>query len=386
MTTLTVGSGQQYATIAAAVNASNAGDTIEVQAGTYTNDWLNITHDLTLTAVGGFAKLVTANGWQPPDGKAYITESGNVTISGFDVSGVTVPDNNGAAIRYQGGNLVLYDVYFHDNQEGLLGAADPNGTINIDHSEFSANGDGSGSTHNIYVGAIADFTISNSYIHDAIVGHEIKSRAASNTITDNRIFDNQGTASYTIDLPNGGNLVATGNVLQQGPNSENRSIFAYSEEGLAYPSNNVTFTGNVIVNDRSGDTSILNPTGVGLNSFVGDDTFNLTNSLGGTVLGTHPVLDLSPIGFLPPSGSTPPPGSPPPPPTGSPPPPTEPPPTSPPPLSPLDQYHLDVQNDFNIWAVQHPKLAAMPKTLGVLHTEVTSTTVLGAIHGDHWST
>jgi hypothetical protein len=51
----------------------------------------------------------------------------------------------------------------------------------------------------------------------------------------------------------------------------------------------------------------------------------------------------------------------------------------------LDQYHLDVQNDFNTWAVTHPKLATMAKTLGVLHTEVTSTTVLGIIHGDHWS-
>jgi hypothetical protein len=382
MTTLTVGSGQQYATIAAAVNASGTGDTIEVQAGTYTDDWLSIDHDLTLTSVGGWTKLVT-DGAQPPDGKAYITESGNVTISGFDVSGVSVPDNNGAAIRYQGGNLVLEDVYFHDNQEGLLGAADPNGTISIDHSEFAFNGDGSGSTHDIYVGAIAAFTLSHSYIHDAVVGHEVKSRAASNTITDNRIFDNQGTASYTIDLPNGGNLVATGNVLEQGPNSENRNIFAYGEEGLAYPSNAVNFNSNTIVNDRSGDTSILNPTGVGLTSFANNSEFNLTNPLGATVLVTRPTLDLSPIAFL--AGSTPPPGSPPPPPTSSPPPPTEPPSTSPPPLSPLDQYHLDVQNDFNTWAVTHPKLATMAKTLGVLHTEVTSTTVLGIIHGDHWS-
>ena len=124
---------------------------------------------------------------------------------GFDISGVTVPDGNGAAIRYEGGALSLSDDYFHDNQEGLLGAADPNGTIAIDHSEFASNGDGSGSTHNLYVGAIASFSLTNSYIHDAVVGHEVKSRAASNTITGNRIFDNGSSASYSIDLPNGGN-------------------------------------------------------------------------------------------------------------------------------------------------------------------------------------
>ena len=35
--------------------------------------------------------------------------------------------------------------------------------------------------------------ITNSYIHDAIVGHEIKIRAQTNTITDNRILDNAGS-------------------------------------------------------------------------------------------------------------------------------------------------------------------------------------------------
>jgi hypothetical protein len=35
---------------------------------------------------------------------------------------VSVPDGNGAAVRYEGGNLTLNDDYFHDNQEGLLRA------------------------------------------------------------------------------------------------------------------------------------------------------------------------------------------------------------------------------------------------------------------------
>ena len=44
----------------------------------------------------------------PPNGKAMITESGaNVAINGFDISGVAVPDGNGAAIRYEGGSLSL---------------------------------------------------------------------------------------------------------------------------------------------------------------------------------------------------------------------------------------------------------------------------------------
>jgi len=39
MATLTVGSGKQYGTIAAAVAAARAGDTVAVSAGTYANDF-----------------------------------------------------------------------------------------------------------------------------------------------------------------------------------------------------------------------------------------------------------------------------------------------------------------------------------------------------------
>ena len=86
-------------------------------------------------------------------------------------------------IRYEGGNLTLNNVYFHNNQDGLLGAADLAGTISINNSEFAFNGIGDGKTHNLYVGDIANLTITNSYFHDAIVGHEIKSRAENTTIT-----------------------------------------------------------------------------------------------------------------------------------------------------------------------------------------------------------
>ena len=104
MAVLTVTPGQS---IQDAVNAASPGDTIDVNAGTYTDDFLTIEQSLTLQAVGGEAKLVEDT--DPPDGKAYITEgqSGiSVAINGFDISGVSVGDGNGAAIRYEGGNLV----------------------------------------------------------------------------------------------------------------------------------------------------------------------------------------------------------------------------------------------------------------------------------------
>ncbi len=385
MSTLSVGPGQTYATINAAVDASQAGDTIEVQAGAYTNDFLQIDHDLNLVAVGGWVKLVATA--QPPDGKAMITESGNVTISGFDISGVTVPDQNGAGIRYEGGNLTLDNVFIHDNQEGILGAADLSGSITITASEFARNGDGSGHTHGIYVGSVARFTLTNSYIHDTVVGHEIKSRALDNVITGNRIFDNNSTASYSIDLPNGGNATISGNVIQQGPNTQNPAIIAYGEEGASNGAGTVSIRDNTIINECPGGYLLLNPGG-GSVGFSDNVVFGLTQiPSGSTVLAARPVLDLAPIGFLgqQPPPSPPPPAEPPPPPSEPTPSPEIPPPSPTPVLTPLEQYHADVLADFKVWAPLHVKLATMDRTLKILNTELNSTTVLGVIRGDKWS-
>jgi hypothetical protein len=54
-------------------------------------------------------------------------------------------------------------------------------------------------------------------------------------------------------------------------------------------------------------------------------------------------------------------------------------------LTPLEQYHADVLADFQAWAPLHVKLATMDRTLKILNTELTSTTVLGVIKGDRWS-
>jgi hypothetical protein len=310
MATLTVSPGQS---IQAAIDAANPGDTIDVAAGTYQNQFLTVEKSLTLEAIGGPAVLVaTVNA---PNGKAIITEGQpglTVNISGFDISGAVVGDNNGAAIRYEGGTLNLSNVDLHNNQEGLLGAADPNGAISIDHSEIDHNGDGSGSTHNLYIGAIARFTLTNSYVHDAVVGHEIKSRAASNTIQNNRVFDNNGSASYSIDLPNGGNATISGNVIEQGPNTQNPAIIAYGEEGITHPGMSFIVSANTIVNDDPSGRLLLDPTTI-QPTFSGNDVWGLPAGAGLALLSARPTLDTSAVQFSYPGTTVTPPPPPPPP-------------------------------------------------------------------------
>ena len=82
----------------------------------------------------------------PPNGKAILTTTTDVILDNIEFSGAAVSSGNGAGIRYEGGALVINDCYFHDNQDGLLSADDPTGSITINNSEFANNGTGDGFT------------------------------------------------------------------------------------------------------------------------------------------------------------------------------------------------------------------------------------------------
>ena len=380
MATLTVAPG---GSIQAAIDVAAPGDIVDVAAGTYGSQFLAISKSLTLEAIGGPVVLHATS--SPPNGKAMIDAGGSgvtINISGFDVSGVAVGDQNGAAIRYEGGSLSLSNVYFHNNQEGLLGASDAAGSISIDHSEIANNGDGSGSTHNLYIGAIASFTLTNSYVHDAVVGHEVKSRAASNTITGNRIFDNSGSASYSVDLPNGGNASISGNVIEQGPNTQNPFIIAYGEEGRSNPGTSFAISSNTIVNDDPSGSFMLNPSGASLafqnNQVYGLGVSKLPAGSGTVLLAGRPSLDTSAMAFIYPGTGTapPPPQTPPPPPVQQPP---------PPPALTLSQYHTLILADFNVYSKVHPEVWQSPASVHALMSEISSTTVLAHVSGDLWS-
>ena len=230
MAALTVGPGQQFATLAGAVAASQDGDTIYVEAGTYLNDFAVVTADISIIGVGGMAHFVYDGTVPIPNRKAILVTFADVKLDHLEFSGAAVPDGNGAGVRFDGGTLTITNCYFHHNQDGLLASPAPNGKITIDHSEFAKNGTGDGLTDNIYVGHIATFSITNSYIHDAVVGHEIKSRAETTIIQNNRIVDGKSSASYSIDLPNGGAAIIENNIIQQGQASQNPAIISYAAE------------------------------------------------------------------------------------------------------------------------------------------------------------
>lgn len=249
--TLRVGPGRSLATPSAAAAVARDGDTVLIDAGTYVGDVATWTQDdLTLRGDGGRAHLQAAG--QSAQGKAiWVIAGDRTTVDRLEFSGATVPDQNGAGIRQEGAGLTVSRSWFHHNQNGILTGANPASDIVIRRSRFFRSGAGDGYTHNLYIGAVRSLTVTGSYLWGADVGHELKSRAAKNTILGNRITDGDATASYSIDLPNGGRSLIAGNVIIQGPNSENSTLISYGAEGFAQASRLLWVVNNTFVNRRT---------------------------------------------------------------------------------------------------------------------------------------
>ena len=108
------------------------------------------------------------------------------------------------------------------------------------------------------IGAISlFFVLRYCHTHHAKIGHNIKSRALKNRILYNlSLGGTDGTESYELDLPNGGETYVIGNVFQQGPETDNPTLFAYGAEGLSNAGSALYVVNNTFVNDRSAGTFI----------------------------------------------------------------------------------------------------------------------------------
>ena len=297
-TILRVGPGRTYSTIAAAANAASAGAVIEVDAGTYPDDvvvWRE--NRVTVRGIGGRAhvqgtrRIPFQSGSDRNNGMGlFVVRGSDIRVENIEFSNAMVDDQNGAGIRNQGTNLTICNSIFRDSENGILGGA--YGQLTIEYSQFMRNGSGDvGRTHNLYIdeGSSAGdrLVFRHNSSHHASIGHLLKTRARENWILYNRIMDeNDGTSSYAIDAPNGGLTYVIGNLIQQGPNTDNAIVIAYGAEGLGSGRTNALYVvNNTIVNDR-GSGTFFDVAG-------GTTTFRSVNNIftgGGTLYsGTQPT-------------------------------------------------------------------------------------------------
>jgi hypothetical protein len=188
---------------------------------------------------------------------ALVVKGDNVTIEGLECAYIRVPDNNGACVRLEAKDLTLINVHFRDSQSGLLSWKKDSGTVLIENSRFER----IGRVHGIYIGrGLTHLIVRNSsFLSSRAEGHEIKSRAAKNTIERNVIASLDGVDSRLIDLPEGGENIIRGNVLQKGPASSNQDLIGIGLERNRelHSINSTVIEDNIIIMERQGTNVLL---------------------------------------------------------------------------------------------------------------------------------
>lgn len=256
--TLSVGPGKTFATPCRAFAAARAGDIIEITGNTtYAGDVCSITtSNLTIRGVNGRPRIDAA-GRNALGKGTWVVSGSNIVVENVEMLGAKVADRNGAALRLEGTNFTLRRAYIHDNENGILSGVNTASNVVIEYSEFAHNGNGTGQTHNLYIGNAGSLTFRHNYSHDANVGHNLKSRARVNTIAYNRFSSSpagtvgSGRPSYEIDLPNAGTSYIIGNVIHQPALHSNPNIVAYGEEGASNPGHDLYVVNNTFLNDDS---------------------------------------------------------------------------------------------------------------------------------------
>lgn len=264
--TLNVGAGQTFATLSAAAAKANPGDTVVVYPGIYTTGAIWYDSNLTIRAATGSppGSVIVRGG--TVGGKAlFVTKGSDITISGIRFENARVSSGNGAGIRAEGKNLTIVDSQFYGNEMGILANSVAGSKIIVRGSSFDlTKSRRSGSIgHAVYANSIGALIVENSTFKRGTKGHYIKSRARSATITGNRIDDTNGSASYLIDLSEGGGARIADNVLIKGAKAENCcTAIAYGFEmkkggTFVNPPGDLLVTGNSFTNLRASNVTFF---------------------------------------------------------------------------------------------------------------------------------
>lgn len=252
--TLEAGAGKTYKLPSEAIAAAHDGDTVRIAPGEYFDCAQVKQNNITIEGAGDGVVLTD----KACGGKGLlITDGSNITIRNLTLTRARVPDGNGAGIRAEGRGLTVEHVKFINNQNGILANPAPDGTIIVRDSEFARNGACDPTcAHGIYVNSLKLLRIEHTTFTETKRAHHIKSRAARTEVIGCTITDGPtGTASYEIELPNGGALVARDNTIEKGPQAENHTgAIVLGAEGVTQPTPEITIENNTFRNDGDYNT------------------------------------------------------------------------------------------------------------------------------------
>ena len=238
-----------------AMSEAKDGSKINLGAGIYKDGGVLKANFVTIEGVKG----THLKGFSTKGKGTLVVQGNDNEIVNIECSNVNVRDDNGACVRFEGTNIQLHNVYFHDSQQGFLSGAN-SGLILIENSRFERLGK-SGRAHGIYVGS-GELYINNShFLSSKDEGHEIKSRAAKTIIQNTTIASLNGKDSRLIDISEGGILEITNCILEQGNNTSNSDLIGFALEGTKHKTNTIKIKNNVFLLDRERGNRLLHTRG-----------------------------------------------------------------------------------------------------------------------------
>ena len=255
--TLLVGANQEIKLPSAAAAIARNDDKIVIDPGEYFDCAIWNANGLTIEGKGD-GVIITDKAC---GGKGlFVVDGDNTTVRNITFTRARVPDGNGAGIRLEGANLRVEHSRFINNENGILSNQSPKSTIVIIDSEFARNGKCEPDcAHGIYINEVALLHIERSKFTETKTAHNIKSRALRTELIGNEITDGEkGTSSYLVELPNGGTLIMTNNILQKGQDSSNHgTAVSIGAEGVTHRTAELTISGNKFTNDQNRETVFI---------------------------------------------------------------------------------------------------------------------------------
>lgn len=249
---LDVGPGRAFRMPSAAAAVARQGDVIRIAPGVYQDCAVWRADGLVIE--GEDAERVVIGDRTCLGKGVFVVTSNNVTVRGVTLRGARSDDANGAGIRGEGLKLTVERVRFMDNENGILFVGVARGTLLVRDSTFIGNGScARACAHGIYTGALELLRVERTRFVATREGHHVKSRAFRTEILDCDIEDGaEGTASYLIDMPNGGGVLLRGNRMSKGPQSSNRSTaISIGAEGVDRPTPEIRIEANTFALEGS---------------------------------------------------------------------------------------------------------------------------------------
>jgi parallel beta-helix repeat protein len=265
--TIYVGSGQDddFSTIQAAINAANQGSTIIVGDGIY-NENIVVNKSVRLRSQNGSA-TTNVNASDSLDYVFNVTVS-NVTIDGFNVTGVASYEAAGIYLGYSNNSIVRNNVV-NNNSFGIV----------LDHSEngtLSSNIANNNSYYGIYLSSSSHTTLDDNNIYNNYYGIRLSTSSNYNTLTDNTAMNNTRYGMYFSSSDN--NTLTSNDANYNG----RYGIYLSSSNNNTLTDNVASYNTYIYIEPASMSVdSIVEPMeisgGPATGIFIGDSDYNILN-------------------------------------------------------------------------------------------------------------